>query len=199
MAKRIGATTVAALLVMIIVIGILVLLIPPKDICADDVRGYERAASASLNVIRQNLSKIEATAGTAERLQVPAQLKGLSPTNFAALRACDTQCKLLGRCLRYVYLRAPSEACPTEYADYKTRVDSALKVLERLEEMAKKSEQVARGAESLGETREKIKQLESSALGSTGGRLAALKSEAEGLEERLREDLSYIDQQLSAL
>src|SRR4051794_17114530 len=81
--------------VLIAVVVVLVALLPSKDICSDDVRGYEDSASSSLDAARQDLSKIKASVTVEESRKVPVQLDGLSATNFAALKACDTQCKLL--------------------------------------------------------------------------------------------------------
>jgi hypothetical protein len=177
--------TIAAALAAII--AVLLIVMPRADICSDDVRGYERSASSSLNVSRDNLSKIEASLKGDSSVKVPTQLDGLSAMNFAAIKACDTQCKLLAQCLRFVFLKSPAQACPVEYQDYKTRAEVALTVLSGLSKIEEESKKSAQKAKALDEKRRDVADLEKTS-GSTGGRLAVLKSELAQLQDTLAKD-----------
>lgn len=195
---------VMASAVLLVVIVVLVALIPSKDICSDDVRGYESTASSSLDATRENLSRIKASIAVEEGRKVPVQLDGLSATHFAALKACDTQCKLLGRCLRFVFMRPPSQACPVEYADYKTRTEAALKLLEGLNRIEVTSKEAAQKAEALGRSRQDVEEfgIDKSGIdksGSTGGREAVLKARVQQLKKDLSQDLSFINEQIDGL
>jgi hypothetical protein len=183
--------------VIIAIILIVVALLPSNDICSDDVRGYEREASSSLNVVRKNFNAIEAIAGVEEIYKVE-QLDRLNPASFAALRACDVQCKLLRQCLRFVFLNPPSQACPSEYGDYKEATKSALSLLEELHRLQLATEQAAQKAEQLGRVRKDVEEVEKFS-GSTGGRLAVLRAQARQLESDLSQALSDIDQQMGSL
>ena len=196
MNKTLLAGMAGAILVGVILF--LIVLLPQKDICSDDVRGYEHSASSSLDATRENLSKIKASIAIEERHKVPAQLDKLTATNLAALKACDTQCKLLGQCLRFVFMKAPSQACPMEYTDYKARTDSALVLLSELQRVEMAAKQAAQKAETLNQTKEDAKELERTS-GSTGGRVAVLHARAQQLEQDVLQDLSAIDQQINRL
>ena len=192
--KLAGVMTGAFLLAVIVVV---VALLPAEDICTDDVRGYEREASSSLSALRTKLRAIEASATTGEIRRVP-QLEGLNPGNFAALRACDAQCKLLRQCLRFVFFTPPSEACPTEYTDYRATTTLALTLLEDLHRLQLTTERAADKADQLERARENVEDIEQ-ASGSTGGRLAVLKRQVHLLEEDLAQDFSSIEHQINAL
>jgi hypothetical protein len=194
--KTLLAAVAGAILVVVIIV--LVVLLPQKDICSDDVRGYEHTASSSLDATRENLSKIKASIAVEERHKVPTQLDKLTATNFAALKACDTQCKLLGQCLRFVFIKAPSQACPMEYKDYKARTDSALLLLGELQRIEMAAKQATQKAETLSQTKEDAKELERTS-GSTGGRVAVLQARAQQLEQDVLQDLSVIGQQMNLL
>jgi hypothetical protein len=84
----VGAVLVAILLIWFF---------PSKDICSDEVRGYETAAKTSLDAARESLTTVKASLGTEETQKVPSQIDGLTATSFASLKACDTQCKILSK------------------------------------------------------------------------------------------------------
>ena len=185
--KILAAIASAAMLVVFIT---LVALIPSKDICSDDVRGYVSTASSSLDAARENLSKIRTRIDIEDNLKVPSQLEGLSTTDFAALKACDTQCKLLGRCLRFVFLESPSHACPKEYSDYMARSELAIKLLEELHRIEMASKEAGEKAKVLEQTREIVKE---------NGSRAAGNYEVQLLEHDLSQTLYRINQQIDQL
>jgi len=191
-----GKKLYVAAAVLTLVIVVLIILSPSKDICSDEVRGYDDTANSSLDVARQNLSKIKATVSTELSVKVPVQLDGLNATNFAALKACDTQCKLLGQCLRFVFFKPPSEACPNEYKDYKERTDAALGLLSKLQGVAAASKQAAQKSEEVGRRRKDAAELENSS-GSTGGRVDQLNDEIRQMQSDLSRDLSAVDQRIN--
>jgi hypothetical protein len=200
--QRSGGLLAPALIASAVLIAIIVALVtffPSKDICSDDVRGYENLASSSLNATRENLSKIKGSLTVEERQKVPTQLDGLTATNFQTLKACDTQCKLLGQCLRFVFMTPPSQACPTEYADYKLRVDSAMKFLDALHQVEMRSGQATQNADALKRRRQDIEDLEQNSSGATGGRLAVLQAQARQLESNVSQQLSDMDHKITEL
>lgn len=181
-----------------LVVVLLIWFFPSKDICSDEVRGYETAAKASLDAARESLISLKASLGNEESQKVPSQIDGLTATNFAALKACDTQCKILGRCLRFVYLKSPSDACPTEYKDYKARVNSALELLAGLQRLDTVAKKAAPKAQALKKARQEVKELERSS-GSVGSRLEILKERAQQLEADLDPDLLAIQSESKAI
>ena len=194
MNKRTLAVLACAILLVVTIAAMAML--PSKDVCSDDVRGYEYTASSSLDAVRENLRKVRASVTIEESEKVPTRLEGLGPTNFAVLKACDTQCKLLGRCLRFVFLQPPSQACPREYADYMTRTESALKLLEKLHRLEMASTEAAFKAEVLARGRRDIKQLEKS---SSMDRQKILEAQVLHFEEDLWQSLSQINEQLDRM
>ncbi|WP_234685085.1 hypothetical protein [Bradyrhizobium monzae] len=171
---------------------------PSPTICADDVRGYETTASSSIEVARNALSKINSSASTTIGTKVAAQLDGLNATNFASIKACDTQCKLLDRCLRFVFFKPPSEACPTEYRDYKQRIDAASGLLRQVEGVAASAEDARKKADEIGRSQKAIEELANSS-GATGGRVDQLKAQIGKLTNDLSAQLSSIDGKLDEI
>jgi len=189
---------IAGASLLVATVAVLLIVLPSRDICSDDVRGYERTASSSLEAAREDFSKIRGSVSAEERQKVPVQLDGLSATNFAALKACDTQCKLLDRCLRFVLMKPPSEACPTEYADYKSRTESALKFLDDLKKVEMGAKQAVQKAGALDQARQDVAKLENSPS-STGGRLAVLKARVDQIQQDLSQDLAGLNRQIDSI
>lgn len=144
------------------------------------------------------MSGIKGSLTVEQRQKVPTQLDGLNATNFSALKACDTQCKLLERCLRFVFISSPSDACPTEYRDYQERIDSVLTLLAELQQIEASSKEALQRAEILAQSRRDVEELEKSS-GSTGGRVAVLRAKTQQLEQNLSQNLSSIDAKVKDL
>lgn len=193
--KKWSVIFAGALLVLSLIV--VIALLPGRDICSDDIRGFEREASSSLEAIRTKLESIKASARVQEIYNVP-QLKDLNAANFAALRACDSQCKLLSQCLRFVYFRPPSEACPTEYNDYKATTKSASEILGKLQQVETQTNQVAAKVEDLSRIERSVAELEKTSS-STGGRLAILQAEARRAKVEISQDLMGVSDGLNEL
>jgi hypothetical protein len=186
------------LLVIIVFALTVVFMRPSPTICEDDVRGYETTANSSLEVARNALSKINSSASTTIGTKVAAQLAGLNASNFASLKACDTQCKLLDRCLRFVFFKAPSDACPTEYKDYKQRVDAASGLLKQVEGVAASAQDAQKKADEIDRNQKAVNELANSS-GATGGRVDQLKEQIGKLTDDLSAELSSIDGKLDEI
>ncbi len=172
-------------------------LLPSNDICSDDIRGYEKDASSSLDLVRKSLSAVNAKAGSKEIYKAP-KLDGLNPANFAVLRACDAQCKILRQCLRFVFWKPPSQACPVEYEDYKKTARSAADVLAKINELRVEATRAEQKADEVGHARKDVEELEKSS-GSTGGRIAVLRARLLQLESELTQNVQGINQGLTTL
>ncbi len=189
--------TIFGVSLMIFFTIVVVALLPRGDICSDDIRGYKKKASASLNAARTKISSIKAAIDVEDTFEVP-QLEGLSSTSFPALRACDTHCKLLDQCLRFVFFTPPSEACPTEYSDYKEATNSASQLLEKLHNLELSAEHVYKTTEQLVSVKKHIEEIENSS-GSTGGRIAVLNAQAKSIESELSQTLLAISKEINSV
>ena len=146
----------------------------PPAICADDVRGYEETVGSSLAAAAKNLQEIGVKFnGTTSKTYIE-RLSQLRPTDLLALKACDTQCKLLERCLNQNPKATVSQACPTEYSDYKARVDAALKAQTKLKEYEDATKQAADHADALSTAQKQLAEVQSG-VGASGGREEVLK------------------------
>lgn len=151
-------------------VAVLILVGPSKDICADTVRGYKQSANASLEVVRVRLESLRGVLGQSGSLEVPP-LPDLGSAEFSVLRACDTSCQLLARCLRFVFFQAPSAACPQEYEDLKRAEGRAGAVIARLNVLESGSEELEKQAKAIQKLRSEREELEQT-TGATGNRLA---------------------------
>ena len=191
------AIRVIASAILVLAAVLVVLLNPPDDTCSDDVRGYERDFSSAINILREIFNSIKPRVDIQDHLKVP-QLEGLSALALTALRGIDTQCKLLRQCVRFVYFSPPSEACPTEYADYRETRDSALALLTRIEGIHPAVQSAAPVAEQLDGARQALESMGNTS-GSTGGRPAVLQARVTTLENNLSEALADISSQIDGV
>lgn len=191
------AVGVIASAIVILAVILVVLLNRPDDICSDDIRGYKREASSTLNTVNKTFISIKARIHAQEQLEVP-QLDGLTTLTFATLRGIDTQCKLLRQCMRFVFFDPPSKACSTEYTDYKVTRSSALNLLEVLEGIKSAAQEAAQDAEQLGHARQYVGTVQS---GSVSGSAYTSMSMAilEARVTRLKSDLSQTLAAISSL
>lgn len=162
-----------------------VFMLPQNSICTDEIRGFEQRASSSIEATRKAFDQVKADASTSNEYSVP-QLEGLNAANLSALKACDTHCKLLSQCLRFVYFEPPSEACPNEYSDYKEAVASATDLFYKLEQLKTSAINASKAAAQLAIIKRDIKELEFTS-GSTGGRIVVLQTRAEQSDRALQE------------
>ena len=183
--------------IVIIVVILLVLLNGHDDTCSDDVRGYDRDVSSTISTLREAFNSIKVRLRVQERLNVPP-LDGLTARTHTALRGIDTQCKLLRQCLRFVYFSPPSEACPTEYTDYRETRDTALTLLKKIERIQPAAQSAVQKAVRLHGARKDVESLEDTSS-STGGRLAVLQARARQLEGSLSQSLEAISSQIDGV
>lgn len=185
------AGALAALLVLLFIA------LPNKDICADTIRGYKERANASIDIIRSGYKSLKGTLGTESVLEVP-QIQKLDALNFSVLRACDTHCRLLTHCLRFVMFKPPSEACPQEYRDLKDTQLRAEGVLERLAMVGAQMKEAQAQVPAVQKARSDVQELEK-AGGATGVRLALAQAKQRQLDTELSERLHLISTQLAEL
>ncbi|MBY5515643.1 hypothetical protein [Rhizobium leguminosarum] len=158
--RRIGIGVV----LLLVVLGLGYLLLPSDDICADKVRGFAKSAASSVEGTREALSKISATLKTDQAYRAEQSFANLKPADFAVLRACDTQCALLTRCLRFVIFSSPSQACPREYEDFQKKGDAAAKVLAELEQTRTNAAKLVPESEKVRQLKTGIAELEQSSV-----------------------------------
>jgi hypothetical protein len=120
------------ILIVVVLAGVLLWLRyrphPQVSICSDEVRGYQDTVQSSLSGSEKDLKQVEVSLkGVTSRTYVD-HLSRITSTDLLALKACDTQCKLLERCLSQNSGVSVDRGCASEYKDYKTRVDAALSV-----------------------------------------------------------------------
>jgi len=92
-------------------------------------------------------------------------------------------CRLLERCLDR-HSQDSVAACPTEYADYKSRIDKALEIVERVNQFALATKNARSQAEILSTTQEQLAETQSG-VGASGGREEVLKQRAEAQRNAL--------------
>lgn len=192
--KRFG---VGAIL-LVVVLGIAYLTISRDDICTDKVRGFKQSASSSVEGTREALSKVSAALKTDQAYQVEQSFENLKPADFAVLRACDTQCALLTRCLRFVIFSSPSQACPREYDDFQKQSQAAAGLLVELEQMRSKAANLIPASDKVAELQSGIAELEKSS-GSTGGQIAVLKSQLAAQEQSVTSAIEEITKSLATI
>jgi hypothetical protein len=163
---------------------VLVLVLPKKDICTDTIRGFTESANSSVGVILSGYTSLKGTLGTESSYKAP-EIEKLDSANFAVLRSCDVSCRILSECLRFTF-RAPSVACPQEYADLMDKQKRAEGVLLRLAALAKQVDDAkVQVVPKVRKAREEVQELEKTP-GATGARLA----QAVAVQKKLEEDLS---------
>lgn len=182
---------------IVIFVGAAYFLISKDDICTDKIRGFEQSASSAVEGARQSFSKISATVKSEEIYKTAQIFENLTPADFSVLRACDIQCALLTRCLKFVFFSPPSEACPREYEDFQAQSKAASELLAKLEQTRSAASQLAKEADQIDSLRSGIAEIEKSS-GSTGGRVAVLKNELATKEENLIASAEYIASTLKA-
>ncbi|UOV08546.1 hypothetical protein MUU77_17350 [Pseudoxanthomonas sp. F37] len=180
-----------------VVVAVLWLLLPKKDMCADTVRGYKESADASLSAIRSGYDSLSAKLKREASIEVPP-IRDLDAAKFSALRACDVQCQLLTRCLRFVVFKAPSAACPKEYSDLQETQKRAEQMLERLSNVKGKIDAAAQQAPAIAQAAAEVRELELTS-GATGTRLAQAQMKQETLEADMMAKVEQIAAELAEL
>lgn len=196
-ANRSKANRIAPLVGVLAVLGALWVVLPRNDLCADTIRGFKERASAAVDIIRTGYDSLKGALGTESVLEVP-QIENLNALNFSVLRACDTHCQLLMRCLRFVFLKPPSEACPREYDDLLKTQRRAEGVLERLAMIERQTKDAQAQVPAIKEARTNVEELQR-AGGATGSQLALAEAKQRQLEDALSGRLRSISSQLSEL
>jgi hypothetical protein len=165
---------------------------PHSSICADDVRGYQESVESSLAASAKGLNRIEVgLKGTTSKTFID-QLAQIKPSDLLALKTCDTQCKLLERCLGINPRASVDSACATEYKDYKARVDGALGVVSKVQEYERLTKQAAEQADALSKTQEQL-HVAPNGVGSIGGREEVLKRQVANQTQGLISQVAAID------
>lgn len=188
----------AGILLLLVFVGIAYWVIPKEDICADKVRGFEQNASSAVEGARQSFEKISATVKSEQIYKTAQIFDKLSPADFSVLKACDTQCALLTRCLRFVFFTPPSQACPREYEDFQTQSKAASELLAKLEETRSAAGRLVQDASQIESLRKGIAEVEKSS-GSTGGQVALLKGQLADKEKQVIASAADIAGTLAAI
>lgn len=178
---------VFAVLASLLVLAVLVpALARPLSLCSDDVRGYEREIGANLDVAGSDMSDIQVGIDEVNRIQTA--LQDLTPGTYAALRALDSQCRLLSRCAFLSFQPSAARACPVEYGDYHASARKLLLVLLHTESLAQAGSNARANADELLDARSDLVALEGSA-GATGGRRTILLQRAQLAETEFLDSL----------
>jgi hypothetical protein len=146
------------------------------SICADEVRGFQDAVGASIAATTQDLQEVRVALDGSSGREYTDDLEQLSAAEFLAVKACDTQCKLLERCLSESSGGSVASLCPQEYADYRKRVEDSLKLMQDLQEVASATKSAAVQAKSVVETKQLLLEAQNGA-GASGGREAVLRQQ----------------------
>ena len=165
---------------------------PHSSICADEVRGYQESVESSLAASTKGLNRIEVGLnGTTSKTYID-QLAQIKPSDLLALKTCDTQCRLLERCLSINPGASVDKACATEYKDYKTRVDGALGVVSKVQDYERLMNQAAGQADALSKTQKQLEEAQKG-VGSSGGREEVLKRQVADQTQELTSQVTAID------
>jgi hypothetical protein len=165
---------------------------PAPAICSDDVRGYEEAVQSSLTASGKNLQEVAVKFGGSASKTYIDKLSELHPTDLLALKACDTQCKLLERCLNQNPKAAVAQACPKEYADYKSRVDAAIQLEQKIKEYEGATQTAVDKADTLSKAKQQLAEVQSG-NGASGGREEVLKQHVAAAQEDLAAQVNAAD------
>ena len=141
------------------------------SICSDEVRGYQDTVQSSLSASEKDLEQVEVSLKGVTSKTYVDQLSRITPTDLLALKACDTQCKLLERCLSQNSGVSVDRGCTTEYKDYKARVDAALGVVLKVQEYEGVAKQAAEKADALSKAQKQLEYAQKG-VGASGGREA---------------------------
>jgi hypothetical protein len=166
-------------LVMAVVVGGVVYLLWERratetSICADEVRGYQQKVESTLSGATKDIREASVKADGQTSKEYVDKLSNLRPSDFLALKTCDTQCRLLERCLNQNPKASVAIACPTEYADYQTRIREAMKIVSQVEEYAAAAKQAVTQAKEVEKTQQELKDAQNG-VGASGGREQVLK------------------------
>jgi len=186
----------AAILIVAVLAGVLLWLhnrtAPQSSICADEVRGYQESVESSLGASTKGLSQIEVgLKGSTSKTYVD-QLAQIKASDLLALKACDTQCKLLERCLSINPKASVEQACPTEYKDYKARVDAASLIMSKIQEYEHLTNKTAEQADTLSKTKKQLDEAQKG-VGSSGGREEVLKRQVADQTQALSSQVGALD------
>jgi hypothetical protein len=196
----VSKNNVRAALVIGVVVGVALLLwaaMPRKDFCADSIRGFKARANASFGVIRTGYESLKGALGTESSMAVP-QLENLDALDFTALRACEVNCGILSSCLRFVFFRPPSQACPREYDELLQAQRRAEALLERLAVMERQTKAAGADISKLEEARAEVDQLEKAGA-ATGTRLARAEERQHQVEADIAARLLRVSSDLADL
>ena len=188
----------AVLSVLIVVVVLLLMVQRLLNPCYDDTLGYEREIKASLDIARSNMRGINVGVNDVDRIQT--ELQHLAPGDFAALRALNSQCRLLSRCVFLSFQRSAAKACPTEYEDYLASVREVLPVLSGTKSLAQATSEARANADGYSEATDDLDELRDSA-GATGGRRAVLLQRVQLAETAFSDslgDVQVLIEELSA-
>ena len=177
-------------LASLLVLAVLTLAVTrPLSLCSDDVQGYEREIGANLDIAKSDMRDIRV--GIDDVIRVQTSLQNLTPGNFAALRALNSQCRLLSRCAFLSFQRSAASACPVEYGDYQASVRQVLLILLRTESLTQAASEARANADELLDARKNVAALASSA-GATGGRRTILLQREQLAETEFSDSLGDI-------
>lgn len=161
-------------------------------ICSDDIRSREATVTSSLSSAAKNLEEVKVALEGEESSTYGEQLTKITPTDLLALKTCDTQCKLLERCLSKSNVASVADACPTEYRDYQERVKDSLTLIAEVEQYEKETEEAVTQAKELKRTRELLAEASSGTAG-TGTNAAVLRQNLALQKQTLASRVKRID------
>lgn len=186
----------AVLGVLIVVVVLLLMVQRLFSPCYDDTLGYERKIKANLDIARSNMRAINVGIGDVNSIQT--ELQHLAPGDFAALRALNSQCRLLSRCVFLSFQRSAAEACPVEYEDYMASVREVLPVLSGTKSLAQATSEARANADGFSEANDDLDDLQGSA-GATGGRRAVLLQRVQRAETAFLDSLEDVQVRIEEL
>lgn len=192
----------AAILIVAVLAGYLLWqhnrVTPHTSICADEVRGYKDAVESSLSASAKGLNRIEVGLNGNTSKTYIDQLAQIKASDLLALKTCDTQCKLLERCLTINPKASVDTACATEYKDYKSRVDGALHVVSEVQEYQRLTDQASQQADTLSKTQKQLEEAQKG-VGSSGGREEVLKRQVQDQTQALISQIAAMDSKAKAI
>lgn len=162
------------------------------QLCADDVRGYRESVESSLLASAKDLKSVEASLKGTTSQEYIEKLSQLQPADLLALKACDTQCKLLQRCLSLHPLASVQTACPSEYKDYNSRVEATLKLIAKIQDYEKATKDAAQKANALSTSQKELDDAKNG-VGASGGRERVLEQRVEYEQRELKSKITDID------
>jgi hypothetical protein len=164
----------------------------PVTICSDEVRSREQTVKSSLSTAAKNLEEVKVALEGEGSNKYLDQLTKISPTDLLALKTCDTQCKLLELCLTRNKTGSVETTCPTEYKDYKARVEASLQLVARIEQYEKETQEAVADAQEVKRTAVLLADAQAG-TGATGAREAVLRQNLAAQKQMLVTRVRKID------